>query len=658
MPSSASAAHSVGMRVNFMTLRFRGGQEALEGPFWSDYFQRHLTHLRMCHFYSAFFIGIAGLLDARFFPEQKYLLWFIRYGVAVSVFLAGLVFSFTRYYRKLWQFLHLAYTLVAGGAFIAMIAVAPPPIGYSYYVGILITMVFVYAFVRERFILATLAGWTLIIAYLWVSTQIISTPRNILYHNTLYLLVANFLGMLVAYSIEYSARRDFFLAHLLRVERQKVEKINLELEKRVEQRTAQIRQAHERLKEEMQAHLQLEREKRKLEGQLQRSRKMEAIGTLAGGVAHDLNNILSGVVSYPDLLLMDLPEESFLRKPLLTMKRSGEKAAAIVQDLLTLARRGVAVSEVVDLNQIVSDYLNSPEFEKLRQYHSRVEVRTDISRQPVWVMGSPVHLSKCLMNLVSNAVEAMPDGGTVTIRTENRQVHKTIITGTDVANIEPGDYTCLTVSDTGTGISPGDLERIFEPFYTKKVMGRSGTGLGMAVVWGTVKDHKGFIDIQTAEGQGSTFTLYFPSSRTQPSPPAEKLPLEALAGAGQTILVVDDVPEQREIAGSLLRKLGYHVETVESGEAAVAFLKSRSVDLLILDMIMDPGIDGLETYRRILKIHPHQRAIIASGYSETSRIHELQKLGGGTYIRKPYTLETIGKAVKVELSKPASGLKN
>jgi len=659
LPSPPDAAPSVDMQVNLLTLRFRDEQEALEEPFWSDYFQKHLLHLRLCHFYAVFFIAVAGVLDGRFFPDQKHLLWFIRYGVVVSVFVVGLALTFTRYYRRCWQLLEILYVLVAGGGFIAMIAVAPPPGGYSYYVGVLIALVFGYAFIRQRFIYATLAGWAIILAYLWVSTQIVPTPRNILYHHTLYLLVANFLGMLIAYSVEYSARRDFFLAQLLKAEQGKVEKINRELEKRVEQRTAQIRRAHEQLKREMQAHLQLERDKRKLEAQLQRARKMEAIGTLAGGVAHDLNNILSGVVSYPDLLLMDLPEDSFLRKPLLTMKRSGEKAAAIVQDLLTLARRGVAVSETIDLNRIVADYLNSPEFAKLQQYHPEARICTRISPEPVLLTGSPVHLSKCLMNLVSNAVEAMPEGGTVTICTAMRHVPAPIITNTDVANIVPGDYACLTVSDTGTGISPGDLERIFEPFYTKKTMGRSGTGLGMAVVWGTVKDHKGYIDIQTSEGQGSTFTLFFPASHAIPRvAPRTKPPLEALSGNGQTILVVDDVPEQREIASSLLEKLGYRVETAESGEAAVRYLQSHEVDLVILDMIMNPGIDGLETYRRILKIHPHQRAIIASGYSETKRIHELQRLGGGVCIRKPYTLETIGRAVKEELAKPSGLLKN
>ena len=237
---------------------------------------------------------------------------------------------------------------------------------------------------------------------------------------------------------------------------------------------------------------------------------MEAIGTLAGGVAHDLNNILSGIVSYPELLLMDLPEDSPLRKPIETIKKSGEKAAAIVQDLLTLARRGVETTEVVNLNQIVTDYLGSPEFSKLQLNHPGITTRTRLDDDLLNIVGSPVHLSKTVMNLVTNAAEAMPDGGTIVIRTENRYLEAETV---GYESAVTGDFVTLTVSDAGIGIPPEEMERIFEPFYTKKAMGRSGTGLGMAVVWGTVKDHRGHIDIRSAVGRGTDIALYFPATR-------------------------------------------------------------------------------------------------------------------------------------------------
>jgi len=391
----------------------------------------------------------------------------------------------------------------------------------------------------------------------------------------------------------------------------------------------------------------VEEEQKRLETQLQRAEKMEAIGTLAGGVAHDLNNVLSGIVSYPDLLLMQLPEDSPLRNPIFTIQKSGQKAAAIVQDLLTLARRGVSVTEAVNLNNTVTEYLISPEYETLKEFHPVVTFKKDLKEDLLYVLGSPVHLSKTIMNLVSNAAEAMPEGGEILISTENRYIDKPI---RGYENVKEGYYVTLTVSDTGTGISKEDMEKIFEPFYTKKKMGRSGTGLGMAVVWGTVKDHKGYIDVQSAEGKGTTFILHFPVTRKELVKDQARLTIEDYTGKGESILVVDDIKEQREIAFTILSELGYSVTVISSGEGAVDYLKDNPADLLILDMIMDPGIDGLETYKRIIEFHPGQKAIIASGFSETERAKEAQRLGAGKYIKKPYTLEKIGIAVKNELS--------
>jgi PAS domain S-box-containing protein len=390
------------------------------------------------------------------------------------------------------------------------------------------------------------------------------------------------------------------------------------------------------------------REQKKLETQLQRAQKMEALGILAGGVAHDLNNVLSGIVTYPELLLMQIPEDSPLRKPIITIMNSGKKAAAIVKDLLTLARREIVTEKVVNLNEIISQHLKSPEHEKLKSFHPRVEVETSLESDLFNISGSPVHLSIVVMNLVSNAAEAMPDGGKIFLSTENRYIDRPI-NGYD--NIEEGDYVVLAVSDTGIGISSEDIKRIFEPFYTKKVMGKGGTGLGMAVVWSRVKDYKGYIDVQSIEGKGTTFTLYFSATRRAITKEKAKLPIENYMGKGESILVVDDVKEQREIVFKLLTILGYVVDTVSSGEEAVEYLKEHSVDLIVLDMIMDPGIDGLDTYKKILEAHPDQKAIIASGFSETDRVREVQRLSAGQYIKKPYTFEKIGIAVRAELDK-------
>jgi CheY-like chemotaxis protein len=182
-------------------------------------------------------------------------------------------------------------------------------------------------------------------------------------------------------------------------------------------------------------------------------------------------------------------------------------------------------------------------------------------------------------------------------------------------------------------------------------MGRSGTGLGLSVVWGTLKDHKGYIDIDSIEGKGTTFILYFPATRKELLKNKDHISLDSYKGDGEKILVVDDMESQRDIASIMLTKLGYSATVVSSGEKAIEYVKNNSVDLLVLDMIMDPGMDGLDTYKKILEIKPLQKAIIASGFSETDRIREAQELGAGQYLKKPYTLEKMGMAVRNELRK-------
>ena len=417
----------------------------------------------------------------------------------------------------------------------------------------------------------------------------------------------------------------------LEQEKAKVEQINRELEQRVDERTRKLEIANT---------------------QLLRAQKMEAVGTLAGGVAHDLNNVLAGIVGYPELLLGIIPRESsfaLIRKYISTMQRSGEKAAAIVQDLLTLARRGVKITDVVNLNKVISEFIESPELEKIFSNNPKLKVETQLDENLLNIFGSSVQLSKVLMNLTSNAAEAVTGEGRLRIATKNQYLDKPV-TGYD--EITKGDYVMLSVADTGIGISKEDIEHIFEPFYTKKKMGRSGTGLGMAVVWGTVQDHNGYILVQSKEGEGTTVTLYFPATRqTIPVEKESHLSLDQLKGNGESILVVDDVEEQREVTTLMLEQLAYSVNTVSSGESAVDYITNHPVDLVVLDMIMDPGINGLETYKRILKMYPTQKAIIISGYTETRDIKEAQELGAGTYVKKPYDLEKLGTAVKNELKK-------
>ena len=632
-------------RINWLTLSF---SDDLEKAFQDKFFQNSLRQARFAFLLAIFFYSIFGILDAWLVPEAKHKLWFIRYAIFVPYAFSVFLFSFSRHFKKYMQLSIALGVLIGGVGITAMILIAPYPASHSYYAGLLLIFIFGYTFVRLRFWWATTAGWLIVVVYEVAAIWLSPTPIPILVNNNFFFLSANTLSMFACYSIEYYLRRNFVQARLLEIEKKKVVDINLELENRVRERTAQLADANEELKQEMIERKLSEKDRRYLEAQLAKSQKMEAIGTLAGGVAHDLNNILSGLVSYPELLLMDIPEKSPLRQPILTIRKSGQKAAAIVQDLLTLARRGVSVREVTNLNQLVEEYLKSPENQQILEYHSGVTVKTNLQSDLLNIMGSPVHLSKTIMNLISNAAEAMSNGGEIIITTENRYIDSSL-KGFDA--VEEGDYATITVADTGIGISTENIERIFEPFYTKKTMGRSGTGLGMAVVWGTVKDHSGYIDVQSELGDGSTFTLYFPVTRKQLPIEKQCISAETYKGNGESILIVDDIKEQREIASGMLQKLGYNVTTVPSGEDALNYMQDNAADLLVLDMIMQPGMDGLETYQKILQYHPEQKAVIASGFSESDKVKEAQNIGAGVYVKKPYSFENIGMAVKGELTK-------
>jgi PAS domain S-box-containing protein len=389
-------------------------------------------------------------------------------------------------------------------------------------------------------------------------------------------------------------------------------------------------------------------EQKMLEEKLLNAQKLEAIGSLAAGVAHDLNNILAGLVTYPDLLLLELPKDSPLRDKISIIQRSGKSAAAIVQDLLTLGRRGVKTNEVVDVNTVVSDYLASLEFAATWKHHPEISLETRLAPDLMRIKGSKVHLAKAIMNLLTNAVEAMPAGGKITLSSYNRYLDVSVKV---YEEIPPGEYVCVCVADEGIGIDDEDRRRIFEPFYSKKSMKRSGSGLGMTVIWATIKDHGGYVDLQSREGQGTQFTLYFPATREQEEFADQRVVLEDYVGTEQ-VLVVDDMPEQLQIATGMLTKLGYAVTAVASGEAAVQYLTTHLVGLVVLDMIMPGGMDGLETYMRILDIRPGMRAIVTSGFSESERVKALQQLGAGAYIQKPYTLEKLGMAVRKELDRP------
>lgn len=378
---------------------------------------------------------------------------------------------------------------------------------------------------------------------------------------------------------------------------------------------------------------------KKAEKKLLKAEKFEAIGLVAGGVAHDLNNILSGIVSYPELLRYQLPADSDLHEPLFQIQKAGRRAADVVADLLAMARGVACVKKVACLNDLVQEYLTSPEYAKLKSLHLDISIETKLEHDCWNCRCSSTHIIKILMNLVTNAVEAIDGNGSVLIKTYNTESLP------DQANAPLG-YVVLEVQDTGSGIPENHLEHIFEPFYSTKTMGRSGSGLGLAIVWNTIQEHGGVTTV-SSDDNGTIFTIYLPVSKESVAKNTAVGPdtLEMLNGKG-SILIVDDDKDQLLIAQKMLSGFGYTPHTVTSGEEAVAWCKDNRADLLLLDMIMSPGINGRETYEKIIGFRPKQKALIVSGLSKDSELERAMQLGAQGFLSKPYSLEKLGSTVQ------------
>ncbi len=385
---------------------------------------------------------------------------------------------------------------------------------------------------------------------------------------------------------------------------------------------------------------QYEMEKKELTERLIRSEKMEVIGRLAGGVAHDLNNVLMGIVNYPDMIIMNIDKKKFVLSAVKKIKESGLKAAAIVEDLLTLTRRGISRIEIFNINDVTNKFLNSPEFEKASRKFPDIKLKLDLDPDLRNIKGSVVHINSTLMNLVYNSMEAIKKKGIIEI------VSRNIKSSGKLFGKKGDNYIMLSVSDNGVGMDENEREKIFEPFYTKKIMGRKGTGLGMSVIWGTVKDHNGFINIKSKKGKGTTFELFFPASDLPLADEEKVSDISGFKGRGEKILVVDDDEYAKDIACRYLKKSNYKAESVSSGEEAIKLIKKKKFDLIILDMLMSPGMDGLDTFKKIQEIKPGLKTLIASGFSETSRVREVLETGLSKFVKKPYSYAKLMSSVQ------------
>ncbi len=370
-------------------------------------------------------------------------------------------------------------------------------------------------------------------------------------------------------------------------------------------------------------------ERQRLEQQVHLLQRFEAIGRLAGGVAHDFNNVIGAIMGWADLGVQAAVPGSQLQDKFLKIRSQADRASALTRQLLAFARRQVLQSCNTNLNELTKEAISL-----LRNViGERIEVHIELAEDPWVVWCDPGQIEQVLMNLCLNARDAMPDGGQLVIQTKNVEIGEEYIRLHPYAI--PGRYVLLRVADNGTGMDAATLELIFEPFFTTKEMGR-GTGLGLATVYGIVKQHKGVIDVDSEPGQGTVFCVYLPLGEGAPEIQVQPHD-EALRGGNESILIAEDNEGLREAAKETLESLGYRVILAKDGADAVRTFKEKhaSIDLVFLDVVM-PHLNGPEAYTEMCAIKPGLPVLFATGYTSEASLLSVRTREKTIVLQKPY----------------------
>ncbi|MDF1573711.1 MAG: ATP-binding protein [Bacteroidales bacterium] len=630
-------------KLNRLTLAFSGEIHQYEKAFREDYFYRSLNPMRFSLLLSLFFFGIFAFLDVLLLPELKNMFWIIRFGIISPLLTVVIIFSFSGVFKKYMQPVLAGIIYVTGLAIIVMTIFAANIAGnYTYYAGLFLIFIIGYTFIRARFIYATVVGWSIVATYEVAAIWISDTPIEILINNNFFFISANVIGMFISYFMEQSARRDFYMRILLQKEQEKVQTANNALEKRVQERTRQIALANKDLKKEIEIRKRHEKEKTKLEGQLVQLQKMETIGTLAGGIAHDFNNILTPIMGYTEMALEELSDDSLLRYDIEQINSAAIRGKDLVQQILTFSRQVDFDKKPLRLDVVITEVLKLIR----ASFPSNIEIRQDLDTECGTVMADSTQMHQIIMNLCTNAYHAMMGkGGLLTITLDKQIVGAWTVH--DSAKIPKGTYLRLIISDTGHGMDKRTMERIFEPFFTKKEVG-SGSGLGLSVVHGIVNNYHGTISVDSEPGIGTTFTIYLPQHSEKLE--EEKDQIQGLKKGKGSILFVDDEKEITFMGKRMLESLGYTVDIKsDSQEALKAFSKNPyKYDLLVTDQAM-PKILGTELIGRLKEIRADLKAIIITGYQDSIPASAMKQYGIANIITKPLILsefsELIGKVL-------------
>jgi len=381
-----------------------------------------------------------------------------------------------------------------------------------------------------------------------------------------------------------------------------------------------------------------EAERDRLMERLRHSEKMEAIGQLAGGVAHDFNNQLSAIMGFADIL-MESEQDPALRRFAENIAKACERSAELTKQLLAFARKGKYLSIPVDVNALVEEVVQFLH----RSLDKRITLQVNLAAGPVTTHGDPSQLQNALMNLALNARDAMPDGGILSFTSERRTLDEAQCKALS-QDLPPGSYLQVSVADTGSGMAPEVLQRLFEPFFTTKERGK-GTGLGLASVYGTAKNHRGAISVESALGRGSRFTLILPYYEVSPELAPEVAP-EVLDSSARRVLVVEDEPLVGEMLAEMLRRLGYRVDLALDGIQALDLFRRewRGIDLVVLDLVM-PRMSGRETFQLLRELNPSVRVLLSSGYSIDGEAQRILEQGALGFLQKPYQARELSRVL-------------